>query len=154
MTNHPALADDTGSATEAAPRPAWEFEVFYDGGCPLCLREISLLRRWDRRQRIRFTDIDRPDFDAAALDKTYDQLMAEIHGRLPDGTWVVGVEVFRKLYAAAGFGGVVAVSRWPGIRSALDWGYERFARNRLRLTGRCAGTCAVRRDHPELRGDG
>ena len=33
--------------------------------------------------------------------------MAQIHGRLPDGTWLQGVEVFRRLYAAIGFGSLV-----------------------------------------------
>ena len=28
------------------------FEVFYDGECPLCVREIRMLRRLDRRGRI------------------------------------------------------------------------------------------------------
>ena len=32
-----------------------DVEVFYDGDCPLCTREIRLLRRLDRRGRIRFT---------------------------------------------------------------------------------------------------
>ena len=30
--------------------------VWYDGGCPLCLREMALMRRLDRRGRIAFVD--------------------------------------------------------------------------------------------------
>ena len=55
----------------------YEFEVFYDGGCPLCVREIGMLRRWDRRKKIRFTDIDAKDFDAALVGKSYDELMID-----------------------------------------------------------------------------
>jgi predicted DCC family thiol-disulfide oxidoreductase YuxK len=121
-----------------------EFEVFYDGGCPLCRREIAMLKRWDRRQRVRFTDIDALEFQAAALGKSQQELMASIHGRLPNGDWVTGVEVFRRLYAAAGFGPVVALTRLPLIAPLLDWGYRLFARNRLRVTGRCtADRCGV-----------
>ena len=29
-------------------------KVWYDGACPLCLREIALMRRLDRRGRISF----------------------------------------------------------------------------------------------------
>jgi predicted DCC family thiol-disulfide oxidoreductase YuxK len=123
----------------------YEVEVFYDGGCPLCLREIGLLRRWDYLKKIRFTDIDAPEFDAETVGKTYPELMAKMHGRLRDGTWVQGVEVFRRLYGAVGFSRLVALSRLPGISQILGLGYALFARNRLRLTGRCdAKSCSVR----------
>ena len=129
----------------------YEFEVFYDGGCPLCVREIGMLRRWDRRGKIRFTDIDAKDFNAAEVGKSYDDLMKQMHGRLPDGTWIRGVEVFRRLYTAVGFGPVVFHSRLPVISQGLDLGYVLFARNRLRLTGRCnSETCAVKHDAKHL----
>lgn len=123
-----------------------DVEVFYDGDCPLCQREINLLKRWDRREKILFTDISAPEFRPVDYGKTLDALMAEIHGRLPDGTWIVGVEVFRRLYAAVGLGPLVCITRWPGIRGMLDFGYRVFARNRLKLTGRCSsGSCQVGR---------
>jgi predicted DCC family thiol-disulfide oxidoreductase YuxK len=125
----------------------YDVEVFYDGGCPLCLREVNLLRRWDRQKKIRFTDIDAPAFDAESVGKTYQELMAKMHGRLPDGTWVHGVEVFRRLYGAVGFSWLVALSRLPLISQILGLGYSLFARNRLRLTGRCSATsCSVKAD--------
>ena len=124
---------------------AYVIEVFFDGGCPLCRREINLLRRWDRRGKIRFTDISSPDFQAAEVGKTDDVLMAQMHGRLPDGTWLQGVEVFRRLYAAVGFGPLVFLSRLPLISHLLNWGYAVFAHNRPRLTGRCsANGCSAK----------
>lgn len=135
-------------APAASPRSeTWQVEVFHDGDCPLCEREIALLRRLDReRGRIRFTDIAAPGFDAAAHDRTQADFMARIQGRLPDGRWIEGVEVFRQLYGAVGFGPLVGLTRLPGLSQALDLGYRVFARNRLRWTGRadCAdGTCRV-----------
>jgi predicted DCC family thiol-disulfide oxidoreductase YuxK len=120
-------------------------EVFFDGACPLCMREIRMLRRRDRRDRIQFTDIAAPGFDPAAYGKDLGAFMARIHGRLPDGRWIEGVEVFRQLYAAIGFGWLVAVTRVPGLSHLLRAGYHLFAKHRLRLTGRCApdGSCAV-----------
>ena len=114
-----------------------EIEVFYDGGCPVCLREVRVARLLDRRGRILFTDIDAPGFQAPEGSPGFDDLMARIHARTADGAWVQGVEVFRRLYAAIGFGPLVAVSRWPGIAQLLDWGYAIFARNRTRWFGRC-----------------
>ena len=126
----------------------FDIEVFYDGGCPLCRREIGLLRGRDRQHLIRFTDIDDEGFDSGAVGKTIEQLMAEIHGRLPDGTMLTGVEVFRRLYSAVGFGWLVAPTRLPGIRQLCDLGYRIFAKNRLRLTGRCkAGVCRIEHKH-------
>lgn len=122
-----------------------QVEVFFDGDCPLCLREIRMLRRKDRHGRIAFTDIAAPGFDAAALGTDQATLMARIHGRLPDGTWIEGVEVFRRLYAAVGFGWLVALTRVPGLSHLCRLGYHVFARNRLRWTGRCQpdGACRV-----------
>ena len=123
----------------------YDVEIFFDGECPLCKREIALLRGMDRKQRIRFTDIAASGFEAAALGKTHDVLMARIHGRLPDGTWLEGVEVFRRAYAAVGFGALVSLTRLPGVSQGLDAGYRLFARNRLRWTGRCdAERCTPR----------
>lgn len=35
--------------------PAIRVEVFFDGECPLCMREIRVLRRLDGKGHIRFT---------------------------------------------------------------------------------------------------
>lgn len=119
-------------------------EVFFDGDCPLCTREVAMVRRLDRKARVRFTDIAAPEFDANAIGRTQEDLMARIQGRLPDGSFIEGVEVFRRMYAVTGLGALVAFTRIPGISHALDAGYRWFARNRLRLTGRCnTDTCKV-----------
>lgn len=129
-------ADDSRSGS--AP----EFTLLYDGECPLCSREIRLLRRRDRRGRLDFVDIAAADFDAARYGTTRDALMARIHGVLPDGSLVRDVEVFRRAYAAVGLGWLVAPTRWPLLRSLFERAYRVFARNRLRWTGRAGAECA------------
>ncbi len=120
------------------PLPAGKtVEVFYDGDCPLCMREIRMLMRKDRHGRIVFTDIAAPAFDASAYGSDLASFMARIRGRVADGTWIEGVEVFRQLYTAIGFRWIVAVTRVPGISHLMRLGYHVFAKNRLRLTGRC-----------------
>lgn len=122
-----------------------ELEVFFDGACPLCRKEINMIRRLDRRYRVLFTDIAAPQFDPDAYGKTMNQLMDEIHALLPDGTWVTGVEVFRRLYSAIGCRWLVLPTRLPGISHFLDLTYRVFAKNRLKLTGRCQknGVCEM-----------
>jgi predicted DCC family thiol-disulfide oxidoreductase YuxK len=126
-------------------QPNFIFEVFYDGECPLCRREINFLKSKDRKGRIRFSDLQNLQLNTPEIPRTYDQLMAEIHGRFPDGTWVTGVEVFRRLYDAIGWTWVVAPTRWPLIRNVLNVGYRFFAKRRLALTGRCNDSCEVER---------
>ena len=125
---------------------AWDVEVFYDGACRFCSREIRTLRRLDKKGAIRFTDIAASGFDASVYGKDMDTFMSRIQARLPNGEWIDGVEVFRKLYGAIGYDPVVKplieVSRWKPVARALDWGYDQFAKNRLRWGGRCTdNTC-------------
>lgn len=131
--------------TPSPDREEQEIEVFYDGGCPLCRREIAMLKRRDRGDRLKLVDIDNPTFRAEEVGKSRDELMARLHARLPSGEWIDGVEVFRRMYAAAGFGTLVRLSRAPLISPLLDVCYHIFARNRLRLTGRgcVSGSCDV-----------
>jgi predicted DCC family thiol-disulfide oxidoreductase YuxK len=127
--------------SEDIARP-WDVKVLFDGDCPLCRREIALLRRLDRgRGRIAFEDIAAPGFEGTPYGIDHDTAMRRIHGVLPDGRVIEGVEVFRRLYAAVGFGWLVAPTRWPLLRPAFDAAYRWFARNRLRLTGREAVRC-------------
>lgn len=128
--------DDAGPA---------ELEVFFDGECPLCRREIDGLRRFDRRRAICFTDIAVPSFDAASHGRTRAELMGRIHARARDGEWITGVEVFRRMYEAIGLGALVGWTRVRPVDAVLGRAYLVFARNRLRWTGRpCEeGTCAT-----------
>tara|TARA_B100000579_G_C22576012_1_gene731201 strand:- start:405 stop:788 length:384 start_codon:yes stop_codon:yes gene_type:complete len=123
-----------------------KFEVFFDGDCPLCMREIRFLQYLDRnRGKILFTDITDPNFDPIKqTGLTMDTLMAEIFGKMPNGELVTGMEVFRQLWGAVGLGFLFAPTKWPGLKPAFDSLYQTFAKNRLRLTGRCTdNSCSV-----------
>jgi predicted DCC family thiol-disulfide oxidoreductase YuxK len=113
------------------------FTMLFDGGCPLCRREADFLRRLDRgRGRLELVDIAADNFDAGRFGRSLDELMAEIHGVLPDGRVVSGMEVFRQAYGAVGLGWILAMTRQPILSRITDAAYAWFARNRLRLTGR------------------
>lgn len=119
-------------------------ELFYDGECPLCSREVAWIRRLDKADRILLTDIAAPGFDSSALGVTHADLMARIHARLPSGELISGVEVFNRTYEALGLNTLATVARWRVVAPLLDRAYEVFAMNRLRLTGRCNDeTCST-----------
>ncbi len=125
-----------------------EVELFFDGACPLCSREIGLLRRLDRRGRVRFIDIADPAFDPTAVGKTEAELHSQIHARRAGGEWVVGVEAFRVIYGLLGFGWLVPLTRAPFVSGALDAGYRAFAKHRLRLRPPLGLRHASRRAEP------
>ena len=124
---------------------AWQLRVLIDGECPLCRREGRFMERLDAgRGRLIIEDITRPDFDPAAYGVTMDQLIGAIHGVLPDGKLVTGMEVFRRAYRELGMGWLLAPTGWHILRPAFDAFYRWFARNRLRITRRGDG-CATGR---------
>lgn len=122
-----------------------EITVFIDNQCRACRREVAFLRWLDRRDRLEFVDISHPDFEPPTPNHDFETLMAEIHARTPDGQWLTGVEVFRRLYSAAGLRLLVFPTRLPGISHLLDWGYRIFARNRVKWFGRCTVECHLPR---------
>ena len=77
-----------------AAGPRWQLRMLYDGDCPLCMREVNMLRRRDAEQgRIDFVDIASPDYsprDNAGI--TYEQVRRPAwcltysgpHGNVPD----------------------------------------------------------------------
>lgn len=108
-------------------------EVFFDGECPICSREMAMIRKLDQDRRIDCTDIASSSFDANAQGLDGDAVNRQIHGRLSDGRIVTGVEVFRQIYQLLGFRRCVSWSRRPGVARILDYSYAVFARYRKRL---------------------
>jgi len=127
----------------------YQVKVLIDGACPLCRREAELWKRLDRRRgNIVLLDIHSPEFDALDCGVTREQALEQIHGLLPSGDVVRGMEVIRRAYEAAGWGWLLAPTGWPLLRIFFDWAYGWFARNRLRLTGRQSASgksCSGRR---------
>ena len=116
--------------------------LLYDGGCPLCLREVTFLRGRDQRlhpgaPQLAFVDIDDPAYDPAShAGIGYREAMGRIHAVTADGQVVQDVEVFRRAYQLVGLGWLYAPTRWPLLGPTIDGLYGLWASLRLRLTGR------------------
>lgn len=112
-----------------------QIEVFYDGDCPICSREMAMIHKLDRRHEIDCMNIAARGFDPSPLGLDESIVKQRIHARLSDGSIVTGVEVFRQIYGLLGFRRLVAWSRRPWIAKLLDYCYAVFAKHR-RLIGR------------------
>lgn len=107
--------------------------VFFDGGCPLCRREIAHYRRLDRHGRIHWFDVAEPgvQLDQFGLDRT--AVMARFHVRDADGRMLTGAAAFVALWRCLpGYRHLARLVSALHLTGLLEWGYRRFAVWRLR----------------------
>ena len=131
QTNEKTLTADT--------RPV----VLFDGGCPLCSREIAHYRKLRAAQQVRWVDITATDELESRFGIEPEAAMARFHVRDAAGHWQTGAAAFVELWSHLGpyrwLGRVVTALRLVPL---LEWGYVRWAERRQRA--RCADeTCGV-----------
>ena len=104
--------------------------VWYDGACPLCIREIAFMRRIDSRRAIEFLDIAPADA-VCPLDR--ELMLARFHAS-EDGVILSGAAAFAAMWRAIpllkplGF-----LARNAVILDILERLYLRFLKIRPRL---------------------
>jgi predicted DCC family thiol-disulfide oxidoreductase YuxK len=119
-----------------------ELTILYDGGCPLCRREVRFLRERDQRlhplkPRLAFVDVDAPDYNPSNHQGvTYRDAMDRIHAIDGNGAILRNLAVFRKAYSLLGMGWLYAPTGWPLLGHLAEAAYTLWARTRLVLTGR------------------
>ena len=98
--------------------------VWYDGGCPLCRREMVLIRNLDRAGAIRFVDVADPETASCPLDR--ETMLARFHAE-EDGALYSGIEAFAAMWRAIPllrpFG---LMARSPTVIRLLDHLYTYF----------------------------
>ncbi|KQO50249.1 thiol-disulfide oxidoreductase DCC family protein [Sphingomonas sp. Leaf257] len=105
--------------------------VWYDAACPLCRREIAVMRRLDRRRRIEFVAIGGRGPDQCPIDR--DRLLARFHAR-EDGRMLSGAAAFAAMWRAIPLLRPLGLAaRWPWMLALLERGYRRFLKVRPRL---------------------
>ncbi|XP_057442999.1 uncharacterized protein At5g50100, chloroplastic [Lotus japonicus] len=128
----PAISKKEGDGRD------WKIKILYDGDCPLCMREVNMLRERNKSYgTIKFVDIGSDDYspeENQGLD--YETAMGRIHAVLSDGTVVTDVEAFRRLYEQVGLGWVYAITKYEPIAKIADSVYGVWAKYRLQVTGR------------------
>jgi len=104
--------------------------VYFDGACPLCRREIGLMRRLDRRQRLDFIDVSNED-SSCPIDR--EELLARFHAREGDQLHS-GAAAFAAMWRQIPWLrplGLAARNRW--VLAGLERAYLVFLRIRPRL---------------------
>ena len=74
-----------------------EVTVWYDGACPLCIREIAVMRRLDTRDAIDFIDVSEGTEVSCPIDRT--ELLARFHAS-EGGTMLSGAAAFAAMWRA------------------------------------------------------
>ncbi len=107
--------------------------VFFDGGCPLCRREIAHYQRLGNADVIEWLDISTATEQLDAFGMTYDQAMALFHVRDADGVMHVGAYAFVTMWSYLnGYRHLARLIRLFRLTSLMDKVYRRFAKRRLK----------------------
>lgn len=104
--------------------------VWYDGACPLCRREIAVMRRLDRRGAIAFVDVADGN-TACPIDRG--ELLARFHAS-EDGQLLSGAAAFAAMWRAIPrLRPLGLAARNPMVLRWLERSYLLFLRGRPRL---------------------
>jgi predicted DCC family thiol-disulfide oxidoreductase YuxK len=69
--------------------------IWFDGSCPLCSREIMLMKRLDRRGAIDFIDVAATDATDCPIDRA--ELLSRFHAR-ENGVLLSGAAAFAAMW--------------------------------------------------------
>jgi predicted DCC family thiol-disulfide oxidoreductase YuxK len=112
-------------------------KLLYDRQCPICEKEICILRKKDKEAKINFVDISSKEFSPSDHNNIdYDKAMSQIHAIDHQGNILIGVPAFAALYARCNLLITSTLLRISFVKFALTPLYTLFAKNRLWITGR------------------
>lgn len=102
-------------------------EVYFDGSCPLCRREIDFYRRRDGADAINWVDVSAADYAGGGCAPAPDTAMKQFHVKRADGTIVSGGAAFAELWAAIpALRPLGILFRHPPFSWAIALGYRAF----------------------------
>lgn len=111
--------------------------VFYDGSCPICLREIKFYRRLAGSDRVDWVDLSD---DTITLPEGIflEDALSELHVQKSDGQIVTGAAAFAAIWSELPylriFGRLAVI---PPFIWLLDWLYAAFRRYRKPTPAQC-----------------
>ncbi len=117
--------------------------VFFDGGCPLCSREIAHYRGLQAIGAIDWLDVSVAGVDLASYGITQEQAMRRFHVMDAEGNMHTGADGFVALWSQLpGYRWVSRLARGMGLVGLMDWFYSKFASWHFKR--RCeSGACGI-----------
>jgi predicted DCC family thiol-disulfide oxidoreductase YuxK len=116
-------------------KPVYPITVFYDGACGICRREMERYRAKDKNARLKFVNVNRPDFDAKSEGLDTEKIFDYLHAKDGGGRMVRGVEAFVWIWMACGYGILPVVAQLPIVKQLARASYRLFARYRYKIGG-------------------
>jgi len=110
--------------------------VLYDGGCPLCLREIAHVKGLAERTNsaLEFVDVSDGAMGCAIYANDREKLLARFHVQRSDGSRLDGAEAFVAMWSRLpGWRWLARLARLPGGMWTMETAYRGFLRVRPRL---------------------
>ena len=100
--------------------------VLYDGGCPMCSKEIAWYRQRQQTGSIHWIDVSQHDCRLPDhLTRT--AALARFHVYQSDGKTLSGASAFVELWSRTpGLRWVAWLARHLHLLPLLEWGYQRF----------------------------
>jgi predicted DCC family thiol-disulfide oxidoreductase YuxK len=100
--------------------------LFVDGSCPLCAREVRLLKRHALPERLQLIDISAAGFTPEQQGPDLYQLQNCLHARTASGEWHTGIDATLYSWRAAGLGLWVAPLGFRPLRPVWRALYSLF----------------------------
>ena len=108
-----------------------QLKVWFDGACPLCQREIALMKRLDRQKAINFVDVSEDTDPSCPIDQR--ELLARFHAE-EDGQVLSGAAAFAAMWRAIpGLRILGLIARNRFVLSVLERLYVLFLKVRPQL---------------------
>lgn len=112
--------------------------LYYDGQCPLCIREIRLLDRISDGG-LRLEDLHQLSDSQLPPDTSREQMLRRLHFRDHSGHWRLGLEATVASWSHTRYGWLFRPLLWPLLRPLCSNLYEFWANRRYcNRYGECA----------------
>ena len=113
-------------------------DVFYDGKCGLCSKEITYYRRIAQDGVFNWFDIASDPAPLIEHKISQSEALRRLYVRDDEGGWHIGADAFIVIWRRLKYWKMLAaIVALPGVKQAARWFYNRFADYRFARLAHC-----------------